>query len=63
MTVKQTPELVTRGVALIQGREHSPDDAARDSVIPGRIEPELAALTIAWGSGFIQLCHIDLLIF
>ena len=62
VTIEQAPELVTWGVTLIQGRKHSPNDTARDSIIPGRIIPKLAALTIAGGPGLVELGNIDLLI-
>ena len=63
VTIEEAPELVTRGITFIKGRKHSPDDTARDSVIPGRIKPKLAALPIAGDSGLVKLGHVYLLIF
>ena len=63
MTIEKAPELVTRWITFVQGCEHSPNDTAGDSVVPGRIKPKLAALSIAGGSGLIELSDIYLLIF
>ena len=62
VTIEEAPELVTRRITLVKGRKHSPNDAARDSIIPGRIIPELAALTIAGGPGLVEFGNINLLI-
>ena len=62
VTIEEALELVTRWITLIRGRKHSPNDTARDFIIPGRIIPELAALTFAGGLGHVEFGNTDLLI-